>query len=754
VEAVVADVPLVARAPDGWCSLHPLWQDHLAGEVSDADATDACRRAAAVQRERGNYVRAVSMLASAAAWPEALADMADGCGTSTPFVPVDVLEGWAALVPDSRREQPEFHLLAGTIAEAREPLRAAPALEAAVAGFRERGNVDAEVVAIAHLGQVALLLEDPALMAPYLPRVFELEHQGLAMAKTLACLARALIADFAGGHDIVLDELAHVPVDAIDDRWLAIVEWLRANQLLDLGHPEQAEPVIRRAAERVVWAAPVMVQRQAQWLIGDIDIVVAESRALVVAIAESGLAHYVAFAAASAARAHAFVGSLPEATEFLEQARAATLGAQPPALIGLAIAEAACGVAVGDEERAARVLHAELAARPLQPGRLSRPHRQALPLSYLLVPEVRRYWDCAALPPYYETARELARALLAMRDTGSVEAARGLEWPGAGRVRAVLPAPWAVELAVGLAEAGRLEGRELIAAVGPSARGYLRALGSPSQQPLARVARRLLAELPAAPGHRVEVRVLGPLEVHLDGEAVQGELRRERVRALLSFLVTRRVTTRERAAAALWPDHDETAAANNLRVTLSYLLRVLEPGRAEGEPSFFVGQDQGGLRLAVDDALRVDAWECERLLDEAADAEAKGAPSRALDAYQEALALVRGEYLDDVRDQEWAIPEQDRLRTRLVAAAVRAGELLAAAGQVSDAREMAERALGMEPWSEPAYRVLAAAHLAAGDRAAARRTLGRCRSMLDELGAKPEPATEAVERAVAAGVAP
>jgi DNA-binding SARP family transcriptional activator len=320
-----------------------------------------------------------------------------------------------------------------------------------------------------------------------------------------------------------------------------------------------------------------------------------------------------------------------------------------------------------------------------------------------------------------------------------------------GRVRAELPTPWAVELAVGMAAADRAEANELIAAIGPASRTHLRALERSSHRNLARAARRLLAEVPAAPGHQVEVRVLGPLEVRLDGDVVQGELRRERVRALLSYLVMRRASTRERAAAALWPEHDEAAAANNLRVTLSYLLRVLDPGRADGEPSFFVGQDQGGLRLVEDEALWVDAWECERLLDEAADAEAQGAPSLALDAYQRALELVRGDYLADVSYQDWALPEQNRVRVRLVAAAVRAGELLAAAGRADEARQLGERALAMEPWSEPAYRVVATAHLAAGDRAAARRALERCRAMLDELGAEPEPATEAVERALAAG---
>jgi DNA-binding SARP family transcriptional activator len=754
VDALVAGLPLVARAPDGWASLHPLWDSHLRGEVSDADAAAACRRAAAVLRRRGDYTRAVSLLVAAGAWPEALPVMADACGTSSPLVPVPVLEGWAAIVPEGYRQQPEVAFLSGTIAEARQPLQAASALEAAVAGFRAQAHEAAMLAALAHLGQVALLQEQPSIMTAHLPTIFELEHRGLPLPTTLACLARALIADAVGESDVVLAELDRVPVDAIDDRWLAIVEWLRAVQLVDQGDPDQAALVARRAAGRVSWTGPLMTERTARWLAGDVDAVTAESAESVAAVAGPGLAHYVAAAAAAAARAHAFAGSLATAIEFLEQARAATAGEQPSVMVALAIADAACAVAAGDEARAAEVLRAELTARPLQPGRLARPHLVVLPLSYVLVEDARTYWDGVALPPYFDLERDLARAVVALRETGSARPARELDWRGVGRIRAVLPTPWAAELAVGLAAADRPEAVELVAALGPGGRTSLRALAKSAPQPLARAAHRLLAEVPAAPSHRVEVRVLGPLEVRRDGQAAEHELRRERVRALLSFLVVRRTATRESAAAALWPEHDGAAAANNLRVTLSYLLRALKPGRADGEPSFFVRQDRGALRLDESEALWVDAWEAERLLDNAANAEVQGVPSVALDAYRRALALVRGDYLVDVRDQEWAVAEQLRMRARFVAAAVRAGELLVAAGHAADACELAERALALEPWSEPAYRVMVTGHLAAGDRAAAQRALERCRSMLDDLGVDPEPATAAIERAVAIGSAP
>src|SRR5690606_16476652 len=105
--------------------------------------------------------------------------------------------------------------------------------------------------------------------------------------------------------------------------------------------------------------------------------------------------------------------------------------------------------------------------------------------------------------------------------------------------------------------------------------------------------------------------------------------------------------TREELAGALWPDLDTTGALRNLRVTLSYLLAVLEPERREGAPSYFVRSEGQTLRLTTQRWLEVDAWMIEELFDRALDAEQQGEPSAALDLYRQALDLYRGPYLAD-----------------------------------------------------------------------------------------------------------
>ena len=79
------------------------------------------------------------------------------------------------------------------------------------------------------------------------------------------------------------------------------------------------------------------------------------------------------------------------------------------------------------------------------------------------------------------------------------------------------------------------------------------------------------------------------------------------MRALLLVLLARGGGTREELAGALWPDLDTAGALRNLRVTLSYLLAVLEPDRPDGAPSFFVRAEGPSLRLVTDGWLEVDA---------------------------------------------------------------------------------------------------------------------------------------------------
>ena len=104
----------------------------------------------------------------------------------------------------------------------------------------------------------------------------------------------------------------------------------------------------------------------------------------------------------------------------------------------------------------------------------------------------------------------------------------------------------------------------------------------------------------------------------------------------------------------------------------------------------------------------------------------------------------RGEPLIDVLDQEWAAPHLRRLNERFVSGVVRAAELLAAAGRGDEALAIAERGLGVEPWSEALHRVVITVLIGAGRDDEARRALARCNAALAEIGTPITPALAAL----------
>ena len=107
------------------------------------------------------------------------------------------------------------------------------------------------------------------------------------------------------------------------------------------------------------------------------------------------------------------------------------------------------------------------------------------------------------------------------------------------------------------------------------------------------------------------------------------------------MLVVDGTVSRDRAIDALWPEHDMTAGSRNLRVTLTYLRRLLEPDRPAGEASFHVRADASTIRLVPSPTLRVDLWEQRRLMAEATAARASGDVERSIEVLSTATALWR-----------------------------------------------------------------------------------------------------------------
>jgi DNA-binding SARP family transcriptional activator len=348
----------------------------------------------------------------------------------------------------------------------------------------------------------------------------------------------------------------------------------------------------------------------------------------------------------------------------------------------------------------------------------------------------------------------VARAVAAAREGGPLDR-RDVDVLSAELVTTCVPLPWALTLAARLHEDGHAAGREIalwsIERYGQPARDALR--DASAGGPVTTGAKALLAAVAIA-SHTIDVGVLGPVALRVDGVLPDGlDWQRERVRALLLYFVVHGAARREDVAEALWPGLAPDAADRNLRVTLAYLQKVLEPDRRKGEPPFFLRQEGALLSLAGRPHVTVDALEFTAEVAQASHADRRGLPSVALELLEQATARWRGRCLEDVAFAEWAQPTSHELTADFVAASVRAGELHLAAGRTVDARRHARRALGADQWCEPAHRVIVAAALADGDRGGAARALTACDAMLADLGVTADPDTDLLRRQVHARAA-
>jgi LuxR family maltose regulon positive regulatory protein len=392
-------------------------------------------------------------------------------------------------------------------------------------------------------------------------------------------------------------------------------------------------------------------------------------------------------------------------------------------------------LAEGDEPCAAALLADYLDRFGLLAGKAAPTQRRTLALWFVLAPPTRARWEAEALGPHWAQARSLAAAVVALRSGEPLP--RDLTVPSPATVRALLPLPWAAELALGALAADRPGAWALVEELWPAARATVRAHRD-DPGPRGRAARSVLTRLPVPPPARYELRLLGPVELLADGGPVDApEWRRERVRSLLGHLAVLGPVGRERLADDLWPSLDADAQSRNLRVNLRHLLRLLEPDRAERDASFLVAPHGGGLRLHHGDWFDCDVWRFDDRCRRAREADRAGRAGAALALMAEAVELWRGEPTDLADD--WAQSEVHRLRNDVVALARRASELAHTGGDHDTARRMGEALLRADPWSDVGHQLLVRALEAAGDPTGADRSRERHRRARRELGLDGDP---------------
>ena len=260
----------------------------------------------------------------------------------------------------------------------------------------------------------------------------------------------------------------------------------------------------------------------------------------------------------------------------------------------------------------------------------------------------------------------------------------------------------------------------------------------------------LLEDLRDLTEEPLNIDVLGPLRLRSgDLEITSPELRRSRVRTLLALLVLRGPLRRERICDLLWPDLEPAAAAQNLRVTLSRLRRLLEPDRPAGQSTSRIRRHTDSIELAGPPLVDTDLWRFHRYLAEADQAQQIGDSTEEVACLARAVDLWRGDPLVDLASIDELRGEVEYIRRSLVDGCLRLGELLLVAGRFDESLQCAERSRVASPYSERAHRLAIACHLQRHDHSGLESAVRSTETLLAELGVEPDEATKMLLRRAA-----
>jgi len=245
-------------------------------------------------------------------------------------------------------------------------------------------------------------------------------------------------------------------------------------------------------------------------------------------------------------------------------------------------------------------------------------------------------------------------------------------------------------------------------------------------------------------GSRLEFRILGPLEVRLNGTPVR--VGGPKQRALLALLLcnANRAVSRDQLIDELLRDQPAGSAEHVLHVQISRLRKAL----ANGDPQPRLPARPPGYLLRVEDG-ELDLHAFERRVAEGRHALEQGDPGRAAVLLREAESLWRGRPLADLEFEPFARFEVQRLGASRLAAVEDRVEAELALGRHGALCPELEQLVAEHPLRERLRGQLMIALYRSGRQADALETYRAGRSLLvDELAVEPGPQLKELQLAI------
>lgn len=245
----------------------------------------------------------------------------------------------------------------------------------------------------------------------------------------------------------------------------------------------------------------------------------------------------------------------------------------------------------------------------------------------------------------------------------------------------------------------------------------------------------------------MEFRILGPLEVEVDGRPLP--LGGSKQRALLALLLlhANEVVSRDTLIDELWGGSPPDSGRTALQVHVSQLRKLLDPDATRGDQELLMTRSPGYVLRVRQESI--DLGRFEALVEAGRSTLASGNPEQAREHLACALELWRGRALADLEDVPFAQAEAHRLEElRLMALEERLDADLAL-GRHAELIPELERLVAQEPLRERLRGQLMLALYRSGRQAEALDVYRKARrDLAEELGLEPGEALQKLERAI------
>jgi ATP/maltotriose-dependent transcriptional regulator MalT/DNA-binding SARP family transcriptional activator len=252
----------------------------------------------------------------------------------------------------------------------------------------------------------------------------------------------------------------------------------------------------------------------------------------------------------------------------------------------------------------------------------------------------------------------------------------------------------------------------------------------------------------AQPSSDLTINMLGPVEIFRDPSRPLSPdaWTSRRARDILCFIASRqhRRASKDTLVDTFWRDDDPESVEKKFHPTISYVRKALNSNQLLRQ-NFMLYKD-GEYLLNPDLSYRSDVEEFDRLVAEAAAARRRGEAERCLQAYETAVSLYRGEFMQGTHD-EWVEEQRSYYRDQYLRMLEKLAAAAQSAGEWERSLTLAHQILGDDPFREEVHCRVMRAHAALGNRVAVKEQYETLRGLLlKELGVEPAQETQKVYR--------